>query len=206
MLRETARGIAKDKMRLAFQTGSAIVRLTMTDKIHYPDLFKTINIPETEKNLALEAQTLFGVANGAELWRPEVFAHMSTSLDNAMASQVFWNFENDSKHTYDRLVLTAMHNGLTIALEHRDFDHREASVRKSLIISQGVSRVYTSDLMRSGLLDLGSTSELAVASFKENLLETTAHLGLYRQIKQIHIGLNETDQNESSSAIFASAA
>jgi hypothetical protein len=186
---------------LDFQNASAMLRITMTDKLHYPDLFKTINIPETEKPLALEAHNLFDVANGVVPWNPDRFTHMSKFIDSESASQIFWNFEDDANHLYDRLALTAMRGGLTVALEHRNFTNPAVSVRKTLIMSQGVSKIFTTDLQGRGGMDGGSKAESEIITFKQQLLETTARLGLYGHIKRL-----ETDQNESSSAILANAA
>jgi len=171
----------------------------MTDRLHYQDVFKTINIPKTERRLALHAKTLFDVAAGAEPWNPNIYTHLSKTSDTISASQAFWEFENDDDHTYDRLALTIMRRGLTIAIEHRDFDQRDGRVRKSLRIGDGASKVYSSDLL--GRLDLGSSEEADVTSFKENFLQTAANLGLYHRIKHLR-----GDQNESDAAIFANAA
>lgn len=184
---------------LDFRYASDMLRLTMTDKLHYQDVFTTINIPKPERRLAMKAKNLFDVAVGTEPWNPAVFTHLSRATDSINASQAFWDYENEDGHTYDRLALTIMQRGLTIALEHRDFDQRDARIRQTMLVSQGVSKVYTSDLL--GRPDMGETGEQAVTAFKENFLLTTANLGLYSRIQQLR-----TDQNESDSAIFASAA
>lgn len=184
---------------LAFYTGSAILKTTMTDKLHYQDVFQTINIPKPERRLALKAKNLFDVTNGVEPWNPNVYEHLRKTIDTENASQAFWEFENDNEHTYDQLVLTMMRRGLTIALEHRDFTTNEAPIRKSLFISGGVSKVYVSELRAQH--NLGVASEQVVTDFKESFFQTTARLGLYTRTKHL-----QADQNESSSDILASAA
>lgn len=174
----------------------------MTDKLHYPELFKTINIPEQEKHLALGAQHLFEIASGEKEWDPEAFGHMSRFIDTQSASQVFWDFENDDQHHYDRFVLTAMNNLLTFGIEHRDFDDRTVGYRKSMTLSQGFARVYMTDINGSGRFVGMPESEFTVEAFKRDFHATTiANLGLSRFIKR-----HSEDQNESSSAILANAA
>ncbi|MDB5179849.1 MAG: hypothetical protein JWN12_481 [Candidatus Saccharibacteria bacterium] len=175
----------------------------MTDKFHYQDVFQTINIPENERTLALKAKNLFDVIldtdGDVDTWNSAVHLHLQKITDSESASQAFWEFEDDTNHLYDRLVLSIMKRGLIVALEHRDFDDRDAAIRQSLMISNGVSKVYTSNLRRRGVPDNGSTSELVIADFKRSLLDTTANLGLYHRIQEVR-------QNESDSAILASAA
>jgi hypothetical protein len=174
----------------------------MTDKLHYQDLFKTINIPETEKNLAFEAEHLFAVANGVEPWDETVFAHMSKFIDTESASQIFWNYENDDHHTYDRLAFTAMRSMLTIAFEHRDFDHSELGIRKTLTLSNGKSRLYVTDIARNGRIEASPSSDLTSESFKKDFYAVSvANLGLAAYIERM-----KATQNESDAAIFANAA
>ena len=171
----------------------------MTDKLHYQDVFTTINIPKTERRLALKAKNLFDIAAGVEPWNPNIYAYLNKTTDSESASQAFWEYENDDEHSYDQLVLTIMRRGLTIALEHRDFTINEVPIQKSLLISSGVSKVYVSELRAQN--NLGVASEQAVTSFKESFFETTARLGLYTYAKHL-----QADQNESSSDILANAA
>jgi hypothetical protein len=176
----------------------------MTDKFYYQDVFKTINIPENERALALKAKNLFDVVldsktDAEEAQKLAIYEHLQKITDSENASQAFWEFEDDANHSYYRIAVTAMKRGLTIALENRDFDNRDTAIRQTIMISNGISKVYTSDLRTLGTPDNGSTSELVIADFKRNLLDTTAHLGLYHRIQAVH-------QNESNSANFANAA
>lgn len=176
-----------------------MLRLTMTDKLHYQDVFQTINIPKTERRLALRAKNLFDIAMGVEQWDPSIHEHMRKAIDNENASQVFWEFDDNDEKTHDLLVLTMMKRSLTIGLEYRDFKTTMLPYRKSLHLENGISNVYTSGV-RAGN-GLGSSAETDVAAFKQVFFERAAHLGLYRQAVLLH-----TDQNESNSAIFARAA
>lgn len=171
----------------------------MTDKLYYPDVFTTINIPKTERRLAVKAKNLFDVAAGAEPWDPNVYAHLNKVTDDRNASQAFWEYDHEDGHTYDRFVMTMMQRGLTLAIEHRDFDVRGSEMRKSLIIWNGTSTVHTSGITRAELHQ--SRSEFAVASFKHDFYEMAARLGLHH-----HVSRQMGDQNESDAAIFANAA
>src|SRR5665647_624900 len=105
----------------------------MTDKFHYQDVFKTINIPKPERRLALKTKNLFDVASGNEVWDPAVYANLNQVIDSQNASQAFWEFKDDAHRTYDQLVLTLMKRSLTIAIQHRDLDTPNTSVRASLL-------------------------------------------------------------------------
>ncbi|HEY8992827.1 MAG TPA: hypothetical protein VIM37_03175 [Candidatus Microsaccharimonas sp.] len=177
----------------------------MTDKLHYPDLFKTINIPESEKNLALEAHHLYDVASQGQVENEIIFAYMRKRklYDAESASQIFWEFENGGMQTYDQLALTAIHNGLVVALEHRNFERREQGIRKTLTLSNGHSSVYVTDIVGSGRVEnIPSSTEFAVESFKKDFYGVTiANLGLTGYIERL-----KEAQNESSEAILANAA
>ena len=154
-----------------------------------------------ERHLALKAKNLFDVAAGAEQWEPNIHAHLSKVIDAPQCSQAYWEFENDEDHTYDRLVVTLAQRGLTIAIEHRDFDRIETDYRKSIILNAGRSKVHVSDLVNRGRLDQGSTQRHAISTFKRDFAQVTTNLGLFG-----HMDESSVDQNESSSAILASAA
>jgi len=174
----------------------------MTEKFQYHDVFKTINVPKTERRLALKAKNLLDSANDLNNPDPAVFAHLSRVTNQEGAAQAFWDFEDDEAASYDRMAITLMRRGLTIAIEHRQFDNSDSNIRQSLILHNGEAKVYTSDLRRSGQMDMGVNAPEAILQFKNRFLETTASLGLYRHIQR----LDENNQNESSSATFASAA
>lgn len=178
-----------------------MLRLTMTDNFHYQDVFQKINIPETEYEIALEAKNLFDIANGVEPRDPLIHKHLKKVIDSEGASQVFWDFEHDKddKHHYHRLVLTLQRQALRIAIENRDFNNPDADIRKTLAISNGESKVYSSGVSSHGRIDNGSTSELAIADFEESFALTTAGLSLYHHIHVLH-------QNESNEAILDNAA
>ena len=180
---------------------SAILELTMTDKLHYPDLFTTINIPEAEKTLALEARHLFDIANGVEPSDGTIFEHMNSRNDSESASQIFWDFEDDTHHAYDRLALTAMRGTLTFGMEYRNFDDPSAAMRRSLIITRGLALVYVYDLRNRKLSDGGTINEYDTALFKKDLLAAASRLGLYAQAK-----LHLAPQNKSGVAPLANAA
>lgn len=171
----------------------------MTDTFRYQDVFTEINIPESEKYLALQAKNIFDAVSGGDASDPNAFAHLSKVLETNSTSQAFWDYEHEDGHNYDRLVMTFAKESLTIAIERRDFDNRSASLRKSLVMSKGVSKVFETDLRRNRHFD--SAEESVVDAFKHDFFETAARLGLRNKISLI-----ESDQNESSSAIFDSAA
>ena len=184
---------------LAFHTGSAILRLTMTDKFNYQDVYKTINIPQKERRLATTAKDLLDSSYGMNGWRPEVFQHLSKLVDTPSATQAFWDFENDEQAEYDRLVLTLAGRGLTLAVEHRNFDRGQRGTRSSMHIENGISTVYFSDLQHGGYMGLGEKSREARDIFKWQFSDAIANLGLYSHIKALR-------QNESNAAILANAA
>ncbi|HEY8886502.1 MAG TPA: hypothetical protein VIM31_03325 [Candidatus Microsaccharimonas sp.] len=176
----------------------------MTDKLHYPDLFKTINIPESEKNLALEAQHLYDVANQGQVDNEIIFAYMRNRKphDTESASQIFWEFENGAMRTFDRLAFTAMRSVFTIALEHRDLNHRDKNVRKTLTLSHGRPTVYVTDAADNRRLEAGDASDFSVESFKRDFYTVSvANLGLTGYIERL-----KAAQNESNEAILANAA
>lgn len=190
-------------MSLDFRNGCAIVDTTMTDKFHYQDVFKTINIPKPERRLALQAKNLFDSAIGVEPWDPYISEHLQNVTDSEDASQSFWEFQNNDQRTFNRLILTLMSGGLTIALEHRRLDQNILPLRQSLYISRGASKVYTSGPRAHNPNDPANSSESTITSFKDSFYDVTANLGLYNRIKDLEL---EIDQNESSAAILASAA
>jgi hypothetical protein len=170
----------------------------MTDMFHYQDVFKTINIPKNERHLLHQSLSLFDSAFGTGKWSP----YLSRTVDNHNASQVFWERDETGARFYDRMVLSALDRGVTIAIEHRDFDVPEQSTRKSLLMGSGALVVFESNLRARGLLDNGSSSAEASHAFKEDFYKVAARLALYRGA-----GIqNPADQNETISAIFANAA
>lgn len=174
----------------------------MTEKLHYPDVFTRINIPKPERRLALKAKNLFDIVNGVEPGSQDIYQHLTDTNDTVNASQAFWRYDRDEDNSYDRLAMTIMNRGLTIAFQHRDVNNNTGPIRKSLIMENGISRVYAYDPIRArGGLENGSTAEQDIASFKQDYLETAARLGLYRHIQRIG-----APQNESDAAIFAKAA
>jgi len=174
----------------------------MTEILHYHDVFTTILVPETERQLALAAKTLLDTANNVNLADRTMSEHLSKVTNEQSAAQAFWDYENDEIARYDRLVITLIRRGLTIAIEQRLFDDASKGYRQSLILNNTKAKVYNSDLRRNGQMDLGSDSAESIQLFKDRFFYTTAHLGLQCYILQ----LDHTDQNESSSATFASAA
>jgi len=174
----------------------------MMEKLQYHDVFKTINVPKSERRLAMKAKNLLDDANGLNDPNPEIFQHLSKVTNQESGAQAFWDFENDETAIYDRMVITMMRRGLIIALEHRNFANIDRSVRQSLILNNGAAKVYTSDLHRSGMLDMGSSSPESIQLFKNQFFQMTANLGLYHHAQRI----NRDDQNESSSATLANAA
>lgn len=184
-----------------------MLRLTMTDKLHYPDLFTTINIEETQNQLTLETKYLFDVVHGFEDVvygekdsDPDIFTFKPKITDTPEVAQIIWHLENEQARTIDHLAITIMCGRLAIGIEHRDLNkelgERTTEFRKSQVWG-GV--VY--DYFNPAKIDDGSTSEFANSSFKKNFYDTTvANLGLKGQIDRLR------DQNERSNAILANAA
>jgi len=178
----------------------------MSEMFQYQEIFKTINVPKPERRLALRAKNLLDSANGLNEPDPMTYAHLSRVVTNREAGQAFWDYEDDEAATYDRLAITLMHHGVTIALEHRRFDRNNEAIRQSLLMGSGIAKVYTSDLLRSGSINNGDSSEIAVQQFKDQFFATAASLGLYHQIERRAKVQLQLIQNESSEASFASAA
>jgi len=175
----------------------------MSEILHYQDAFEKINIPEPERELALIAKNLFDIAHNYDEWNPDVHPHLNRILDTENVAQASWErdeLENNNFRTYDKLALTVMTRGLTIALQHRDLNANRL-IRTSLVMSDGASKVYVSSMRPDARLSNGSTAEQDIATFKDDFFETAASLGLYAHIQRLSAG-----QNESNSAILASAA
>jgi hypothetical protein len=186
----------------------------MTDKLHYPDLFKTINIPENRQTLALDTQNLFDIVHGQIEWYPAVFENLKKSIDTRGISQLYWEFErlrerknleseNADRRIRDTLAITAMPGYFAIGFEHFDLSTRTTNKRKSLMN------------FRPETIDLGGISidrlkeypeeEITPDSFVKDFYDISiANLGLSDYIRRLHE--SRSDQNESSSAIFANAA
>ena len=159
----------------------------MTDKLRYQDVFQTINIPQTELELALTAKDLLDGVHDTWNDQPELHRHLSRIVDTPEVNQAFWDFENDAEATYDRFAITVMGRGLTLAIEHRKFDASKETFRASMRIENGRSEIYSAE------------RNTIVRPFNEQFAHTLANLGLYSHIRSLR-------QNESSDAIFASAA
>lgn len=188
-----------------FENGYVTVEVIMTDKFHYQDVFQTINIPKSERHIASQAKNLFDSAADPLVDGPFVSEHLYMMTDSEAVSQSFWEFQNNDEHTFDKLVLTMIHRGLTIAIEHRWLGQRTLPIRRSLHIAGGTSTVYDRSAYRP--VEPISSSELILASFKSDFIDVVANLGLYARIQQLETELTDlTDQNESNSAILASAA
>lgn len=175
----------------------------MNEKLHYPEAFTTINVPKTERRLAVRAFNLLETAFDTEQWNPEVHAHVSKLVDTKDAAQAFWEYENDEAHQYDRFVLSVMRNHMVLGIEHRDFTRRNEGYRTSLSIYNGTSHAYFNDIRRTVHPDRGSSEVDAITAFKGRFFETTANLGLYSHIQNAK---GTRTQKESRSANFASAA
>lgn len=173
----------------------------MTDTLHYPDMFTTINIPEPEQHIALIAKHLFDVAVNARPGNTGTHRHFTKLTDTAGVSQAFWHHENNTEHTRHSLVLSILGRGMIIALEHSDLDGESITIRRSLSIGGGVSRVYTTDPRNYVRVPMGSESQKDCDMFKDIFFETVVHLGLHRHIMELNGGA----QNESRAAIFANA-
>lgn len=173
----------------------------MTDKLHYPDLFTTINIPKTEVQLALKTKNLFDIAHVIDSWDPAVSKHLIRSPDNVNYSQLQWEYENTKQQTIDRLSILIIKRGMIIALEHKDRQDQSLENHTSISLSGGIARVFEYDIRRLNQNNEGSTAIPELTSFKQFYFQTAANLGLYHHIKEIH-----EVHNESNEAIWLNAA
>jgi hypothetical protein len=181
-----------------------MLRITMTDKLHYPDLFTTINIDETRDHMTLEAKHLFDAVSGIERVVPLVdenffslFSCLTSRTDAAEVAQLIWHFENKKAQTIDHLALTLTFGRLAVGIEHRDLSQNTTEFRKSRIWGDVVY-----DYADAAKIPFGTTSEFENASFENNFYATTiAQLGLIKQITWFR-----DHQSESSEAIWPNAA
>jgi len=159
----------------------------MTDMLRYQDVFQTINIPQTELELALTAKDLLDGVHDTWNDQPELHKHLSRIIDTSEVNQAFWDFENDAEAMYDRFAITVMGRGLTLAIEHRKFDASRETFRASMHIGNGQSAIYTAE------------HHNVTRPFNDQFVDTLANLGLYSRIQSLR-------QNESNEAILANAA
>ena len=159
----------------------------MMEKLQYHDVFKTINVPKSERRLAMKAKNLLDDANGLNDPNPEIFQHLSKVTNQESGAQAFWDFENDAEAAYDRFAITVMGHGLTLAIEHRKFDVARTTFRASMHIENGRSVVYAAERHNVDKV------------FEAQFIDTVANIGLYSRVQALR-------QNESSEASFANAA
>ncbi len=169
----------------------------MTDTFYYQGVFQNINIPKKERRLALKAKELLDGAHAVGGWKPEVNKHLSQTIDTGEISQVSWNRHTEAE--YDRFIISVMGTGVRLAIEHRRFEASGGATRSSIHMENGVSKIYFSDLQNLGRIGVPETSQEAIGLFKWQFADTIANLGLYHRIQELH-------QNESNSAVLASAA
>lgn len=172
----------------------------MTHRIHYPDMFKTINIPQPEPIIATGALHLFAAVYDPEQWNPDVHLRLQRYTESENASQLFWEYDDSDKHIYSRLAINAMQHGLVIAAEYQDFNNRNNSKRMSVAIASGKATVFETNLATNGRIDNGTNSPESLSAFTQHFFDTTAQLGLYHYLR------SKQDYSESSAANFASAA
>ena len=182
---------------LVLETGSAILRITMTDTFYYQDVFQNINIPKKERRLAIKAKELLDVAHAVSGWKPKINKHLLQTFDTKEISQAFWSRETEIE--YDRFVISVMGKGLRLAVEHRRLETSSVATRSSIHIENGVSKVYFSDLQNLSRIGVPETSEEAIGLFKWQFADTIATLGLHHHIEALH-------QNESNAAVLPNAA
>lgn len=173
----------------------------MTDKFRYQDMFTTINIPNKQRRIALEAKTLLDVAHGLEPWDPNVHQHLSNVEDTADMFRISWEANDIESQMQDRLALTLVRRSLIIHLEHKNLVDRSDYSLKSLSIGNGLVRTHATNSVLRNSNNEGSTARPDLVAFTRSFMDTTAILGFSQRLRS----LRQT-QNESSSANFASAA
>ena len=179
-------------MGIAFQNGSAILRLTMTDNFNYQDVFKT-NIPELDQNITLHAQYLLGAAQNIDFEDLEISQHLRSHIDSPKVTQAIWELNSANGRSQRLLAITVMGDYFRIGLDCRPTSEQPVAIRWS---ANGHRLSGPSE--ETLVLDRnGERSE----NFYDVFYETVAALGLQHRLQQVYAA-----QKESSSAIFANAA
>ena len=173
----------------------------MSEALSHQDILRGLNIPKTERQLALYAKQLLESAHSSDEFGAYPSHHLTHIVSNEDATQAFWEFNNESTGIHDRLAITAMNQFLTIGVGHRVSGHPALSVRSSILLYNGQSEAYLSNTKTGGYVDMGTRSGESIQTFEDQFLVTVAGLGLHGRIQR----LNQI-QNDSSSANFESAA
>lgn len=162
----------------------------MTNAEQYSDVFTNINISPTSRAVALKAKGLLDLATGQPSDWESDGSHTSFRLsEQSMALQAFWDrvYDTDSELKSDKLVITVMKQGLTIALERRRRDSSDPYPRQTLFMNEAEgTKIYRSDhLARAQLAE--PTHEVSVLEdFTERFQATAAAMGLHRSIVEMH--------------------
>lgn len=179
-----------------------MLRLAMSAELHHQELFNSINIPETERHLALKAKNLFDIFYGVAPWDLDVTRRLVEVTDYADLSRLQWEHENNEQQIYDRLSILVKRGGMIIALEHRDLKVPELGIQKTISLTGGMARVFEHDPRSMRQHGEGSTVPKDRDSFERVFyFQTAANLGLYNHIQGVHEA-----HIESSSAILPNAA
>jgi len=161
----------------------------MTNAEQYSDVFTNINIGPTSRAVALKAKGLLDLATGQPGdWESDGSHTLFRISEQSMALQAFWDkvYDVDSGIQSDRLAITVMKAGLTIALERRRRDQGIKVQRDTLFISeQGESAVYRTDHLFSYIQYPDSESGEG-QNFVERFQDTTAAMGLHRRVIEMY--------------------
>ena len=182
-------------MGLAFQNGSAILRITMTDNFNYQDVFKT-NIPTFERDIALHTKHLLAAVHDQQFNDLIVFRHLARNLGSANMYQAFWELKGEDGRVQRSLAITATSGSFVLGLDRRPTHDQPDAYRKSL---HGWKYVFDSNPHSESFNGSGSDEEVQL--FYDTFYDTVASLGLQHHLQEVL-----ESQKESDLAIFAKAA
>lgn len=180
----------------------AILYVIMTNAEQYSDVFTNINISPTSRAVALKAKGLLDLATGqVSDWESDN-SHTSFRVsEQTSALQAFWDrvYDEDHELESDRLAITVMKHGLTVALEHRRRDIANQFPRETLFMSstEGV-KIFKSSYLLSAALHEPIDGQEAVEAFSHRFQTATAALGLHRRVVEMHAEYPRAEQFDTA--------
>lgn len=175
-----------------------MLRVTMTDNLHYQDVFQT-NIPKTEHDIRLQTTYLLGVARhqSEPMGEFDLTSRFSRVVDSAEISQTFWEIPPAEGRAQRLLAVTAYKSGgFVVGLDRRPTHDQPKAYRKSL---HSFNYVFDSDPQSAAFN--GTSNEREVQRFYDEFYGTIATIALHQR----YVTALES-QNESNLAVFANAA
>ena len=173
----------------------------MTNAEQYSDVFTNINISPTSRAVALKAKGLLDLATGQPGDWESDGNHTSFRLsEQSMALQAFWDkvYDTNSGIQSDRLAITVMRAGLTIALERRRRDDGIKVQRDTLFLSEnGDSNIYRTDHL-FGYIQYPDSESGEGQNFVGRFQDTTAAMGLHRRVIAMRSDYEDVDSFETA--------